>query len=61
MSIRKKGTCSGSPVVSSSVLVCNSCGHTEIVTGDMDTLKECPKCKSTMSLVSSSCKENISK
>jgi rubrerythrin len=53
MSMIKRGRSDGEVVVSSSVFVCNSCGYTEIASGDGST-KECPKCKSEMKLVSSS-------
>jgi len=53
MSIRKTGTCSSSVIVSSSVYVCNGCSYTEIVKGDIEENKECPKCKTKMEIVSS--------
>ena len=54
MTIYKKGTCETGVVVSSSVYVCNSCDHTEIVRGDRTAgSKKCPQCQASMSLVSS--------
>jgi len=53
MSIIKRGTSDSIVVISSSVYVCNSCGHTEMTKDDIGT-KECPKCHSEMKLVSSS-------
>jgi len=55
MSIRKRGTCSGKPVISSSVLVCSKCGHTKTVKGDENTNQDCPKCHSPMNFVSCNC------
>lgn len=53
MSIIKRGTSDSLIVVSSSVYVCNSCGHTEMAKDENGT-KECPKCHCEMRLVSSS-------
>jgi len=57
MTLFKRGTTSSSVVVSSSVYACTSCDHTEIVTEAQDAEKECPKCHSSMKLISSSCVE----
>ena len=54
MTLFKKGTSDSSIVVSSSVYACSSCDHTEMVTGDKDSSKNCPKCGESMKLISSS-------
>ena len=52
MTMFKKGTCCHSEVtISSMVYVCDGCGHTEIVKSESLDTKECPKCKSKMSLI----------
>lgn len=53
MSMIKRGTSEVPIIVSSSVYLCHRCGHTEIARDVNDTTKECPKCKSSMELVSS--------
>ena len=50
----KTGTSDSAVVVSSSVYVCEKCGHTEIARNSNKSSKECPKCQSNMNLVSSS-------
>ena len=52
MSIIKRGTCESSAIVSSTVYVCSSCGHTEIANGG-SSVKECPSCHASMHLVTS--------
>jgi rubrerythrin len=52
MSMIKRGTSSTSVVISSSVYVCPSCGHTEMAEGDIDNSKACPVCKTVMTPVS---------
>jgi len=52
MSFIKKGTCDSSITVSSMVYVCSSCGHTEIAS-DGSSIKECPVCHTSMSLIAS--------
>ena len=54
MTLYKKGTCSSSVVISSSVYACTSCDHTEIVESIKTAKsKKCPKCSSKMRLISS--------
>lgn len=53
MSILKRGTCDSSVVSSSSLYVCNSCGHTEMAKSGAPS-KKCPKCEDNMDVVSSS-------
>ena len=50
----KKGISDSTVVVSSSVYVCEKCGHTEIARNSNESSKECPKCQANMNLVSSS-------
>ena len=57
MSMIKRGSHSAAVVISSSVHVCNKCGHTDMVT-DLEVVddKPCTECKEgIMSCVSSSC------
>ena len=54
MTLIKRGTNDSAVVVSSSVYACSSCGHTEMVTGDKDSDKKCPKCGKDMQIVSAS-------
>jgi len=53
MTICKKGSCHSSVIISSSIYSCDSCGHTEMAQGDIEEGKECPKCHSTMRIISS--------
>jgi len=53
MSIRKSGTCESSTIVSSSIYTCPNCGHTEIVKDKEEVGKNCPKCDTSMRLISS--------
>lgn len=57
MPLFKKGTCSSSIIVSSSVYSCNSCDHTEIVRDDGSGNKTCPKCNAGMRIISSQASE----
>ena len=57
MAIHKKGSCHSSVIVSSSIYSCSSCGHTQIVRGEVEESKECPKCHSTMKIISSHAEE----
>lgn len=50
MSFIKRGTCDSSVTVSSMIYVCSSCGHTEMA-GDGSSVKECPVCHASMSLI----------
>jgi Zn finger protein HypA/HybF involved in hydrogenase expression len=52
MPIVKKGKCDSSVVSSSTIYVCNDCGHTEMANSSES--KKCPKCEVNMVLVSSS-------
>jgi DNA-directed RNA polymerase subunit RPC12/RpoP len=54
MTIYKKATLSSSVVVASSIYSCSSCGYTEVITDPKDDAKECPQCKSKMTVISSS-------
>ena len=57
MTILKSGTCHSSVTISSTVYVCNSCGHTELSKTEQSIDRKCPKCGAQMSMVSSSCEE----
>jgi len=52
MTLYKKGTESSSVIISSSVFVCPSCGHTEIEKENFGS-RECPKCQTQMKFTSS--------
>jgi len=57
MSIIKKSNYTKSKItISSTVYVCNECGHTEIVK-KISSKKKCPKCNANMTIISSSCDE----
>jgi len=49
MSIIKRGRCDSKVVTSSSVYVCDQCGHTEM--GGTKKSKKCTKCEGRMYLV----------
>ena len=53
MTLYKRGNSDSLVTIASSVYSCPSCGHTEMVTGDKDSNKKCPKCDSIMSHISS--------
>ena len=53
MTLIKRAVCSSNVIVSSSVCACSSCGHTEIVTGDVQPGMTCPKCDSPMDIIQS--------
>ena len=57
MPLFKKGTCSSSIIVASSVYACSSCDHTEMVKDDNSGNKTCPKCHSEMRMISSQASE----
>ena len=59
MTMFKKGTHDSSIVVSSSVYACTSCDYTEIISGDKDDNKKCPKCDAEMQIVSASAESSI--
>ena len=50
MALYKKGTCSSSVTVASSVYSCKNCGYTE-TTGDTEENKSCPHCDFSMTLI----------
>jgi rubrerythrin len=57
MSLFKKGTCHSSVVISSTVYVCPSCGHTTVIRDNDNCTQECPKCNTRMNMVSSNSKK----
>lgn len=54
MTLYKSGTCLSSVVIATSVYSCTSCDYTEILKGEKDHDKRCPKCQSGMIIISSS-------
>lgn len=52
MTLYKKGSCKTSVVIFSAVYSC-SCGHTEIVEGNIIDNKKCSKCGDGMRIISS--------
>jgi hypothetical protein len=60
MTMIKKGTCRSSVSVSSKVYVCDGCGYTKMAASESGMDKECPKCHSKMSMISSGSEENAS-
>jgi len=57
MTMFKKGTCDSLVVVSSSVYTCEKCGHVEIVEDDKEETRQCPKCSSSMKIISAHAEE----
>lgn len=53
MTLRKQGTTPSSVVVSSSVYLCEKCGHVEMSSYGVSGTKVCPKCDEPMVLRSS--------
>ena len=53
MTLYKKATLKSETTISSHAYVCGSCGHTEVARKRASQEKTCPKCKGTMSLMSS--------
>ena len=50
---KKTGTISSNVIISSMVYACTNCDHTEVITGDVEKTKTCPKCQDKMVLISS--------
>lgn len=62
MAIYKRATCSMSIVASSSVYICDGCGYTEMIRGNMkqgSSSKKCPNCGGILNVVSSGPSEPI--
>ena len=53
MPLFKRGTCKASVIVSTSVLACPQCGHTEM-SSDLGAILKCSKCGCKMRMVSAS-------